>query len=193
MKAKLLKEQMGVPAGTEMEVLETGRAWTLRAPSGAEIVVPSCDVEMVPDTEPFSEPKSAFDPKDPSLLVNIFGGQPQPVESEGPSDPETDPAVRDEDGNVVMNEPVEEELDEGPADPFAVVDGDLDGLDDPEPGRTLLDDERDVDAFQEAEPVHEFGSEPAADFDRTLADDDLDEDLPEPQGNCDGEVCESCT
>jgi hypothetical protein len=44
------------------------------------------------------------DPKDPSLLVNIFGGQPQPVESEGPIDPEMDPAVRDEDGNVVMND-----------------------------------------------------------------------------------------
>lgn len=204
MKAKLLKEQMGVPAGTEMEVLEIGRAWTLKAPSGAEIVVPSCDVEMVPEP--------AVDPKDPSLLVNIFGGQPEPeaetkpafragdtvwhagsgetwvlagdeengrvspcgwpesvspaadckritvatdeerlkmlrewaaygkgadherdsrtstarrqlvasgesipefqpggvpapVESEGPIDPETDPAVRDKDGNVVMNEP----------------------------------------------------------------------------------------
>ena len=94
MKAKLLKEQMGVLAGTEMEVLGTGRAWTLRAPSGADIVVPACDVEMVPDTEPFSEPlllvtdeyqelldeqrNSEVDPKDPSLLVNIFGGQPEP-------------------------------------------------------------------------------------------------------------------
>lgn len=151
MKAKLLKEQMGVPAGTEMEVLETDRAWTLRAPSGAEIVVPSCDVEMVPDTEPFSEPKPEVDPKDPGLLVNIFGSQPQPVESEGPIDPETDPAVRDEDGNVVMNEPEVE--------------------------RTLLDDERDVDAFPEA---------------HSTTDDDLDEALPEPQGDCDGEACESC-
>ena len=97
MKAKLLKEQMGVLAGTEMEVLGTGRAWTLRAPSGAEIVVPACDVEMVPDTEPFSEPlllvtdeyqelldeqrNSEVDPKDPGLLVNILGDQPQ-VEAE---------------------------------------------------------------------------------------------------------------
>lgn len=96
MKAKLLKEQMGVPAGTEMEVLETGRAWTLRAPSGADIVVPACDVEMVPDTEP------EVDPKDPGLLVNIFGGQPQP-----------------------------------------------------EAERTLLDDERDVDVFPQAEPVED--------------------------------------
>lgn len=93
MKAKLLKEQMGVPAGTEMEVVETGRAWTLKAPSGAEIVVPSCDLEMVPDTEPNSEPK------------------PNPVDPDPEFDPETDPAVRDADGNVVMNdpEPTEEE------------------------------------------------------------------------------------
>lgn len=252
---------MGVPAGTEMEVLETGRAWTLKAPSGAEIVVPSCDVEMVPDTEPFSEPLPEVDPKDPSLLVNIFGGQPQPkaetrptfragdtvwhagsgetwtlagdeengrvspcgwpqsvfpaadcvlveaaadeerlkmlrewaafgkgfeherdsrtstarrqlvasgesipefqpggvpapVDSEGPIDLETDPAVRDEDGNVVMNEPEAE--------------------------RTLLDDERDVDAFPEAH------------YSTAPSDDDLDEPLPEQQGDCDGEACESC-
>ena len=96
MKAKLLKEQMGVLAGTEMEVLGTGRAWTLRAPSGAEIVVPACDVEMVPDTEP------EVDPKDPGLLMNIFGGQPQP-----------------------------------------------------EAERTLLDDERDEEAFPQAEPVED--------------------------------------
>lgn len=167
MKAKLLKEQMGVPAGTEMEVLETGRAWTLKAPSGADIVVPACDVEMVPDTEPFSEPKPEVDPKDPSLLVNIFGGQPQPVESEGPIDPETDPAVRDEDGNVVMN--------------------------DPEPTGEEEEGQFVESVFpSDEEPVHEFGSEPAADFDRTLADDDLDEPLPTPQGNCDGEGCESC-
>lgn len=144
MKAKLLKEQMGVPAGTEMEVLETGRAWTLKAPSGAEIVVPSCDLEVVPDTEPFSEP--------------------QPVESDEPGDPETDPAVRDEDGNVVMNEPEAE--------------------------RTLLDDERDVDAFPEAAPSEADG--PWADDASEMPDDDLDEALPEPQDPCEGESCESC-
>ena len=102
MRAKLLKEQMGVLAGTEMEVLGTGRAWTLKAPAGAEIVVPACDAEMVPDTEPFSEPKPEVDPEDPGLLVNIFGGQPQP-----------------------------------------------------EAERTLLDDERDVDVFPQAEPVED--------------------------------------
>lgn len=159
MRAKLLKEQMGVPAGTEMEVLGTGRAWTLKAPSGAEIVVPACDVEMVPDTEPFSEPKLEVDPEDPGLLVNIFGGQPQP-----------------------------------------------------EAERTLLDDERDVDVFPQAEPVeddhdpewedsrdeasdpHPDDEEafPEAHYSTAPSDDDLDEDLPAPQGDCDGEACESC-
>jgi hypothetical protein len=68
MKAKLLKEQMGVPAGTEMEVLETGRAWTLRAPSGADIVVPACDVEGVPfEVSVTDHPE--VDPKKPLLLV----------------------------------------------------------------------------------------------------------------------------
>ena len=107
MKAKLLKEQMGVPAGTEMEVVEACRAWTLRAPSGVEIVVPACDVETVPDTVPFSEPKPEVelgstmeygtgsgylpppepevDPKDPGLLVNILGGQPEPTEEPKPA------------------------------------------------------------------------------------------------------------
>ena len=133
MKAKLLKEQMGVPAGTEMKVLETGRAWTLRAPSGAEIVVPACDVEGVPfevsvtdhqepevdlgstmeygtgsgylpPPEPEVDPEKPFllvtdeyqelldeqrnsevDPKDPGLLVNILGGQPEPTEEPKPA------------------------------------------------------------------------------------------------------------
>lgn len=95
---------MGVPAGTEMEVVEACRAWTLRAPSGVEIVVPACDVETVPDSVPFSEPKkplllvtdeyqelldeqrnSEVDPKDPGLLVNILGGQPEPTEEPKPA------------------------------------------------------------------------------------------------------------
>lgn len=117
MKAKLLKEQMGVPAGTEMEVVETGRAWTLKAPSGAEIVVPSCDLEMVPDTEPNSEPKP--NPVDPQPDEEVTG-DPQPDE----------PRTFDD----VIGSPV-------------------------------------------------FAAD---------ADSDLDEDLPVPQDDCDGDSCESC-
>lgn len=142
MKAKLLKEQMGVPAGAELEVIETGRAWTLRVPSGYEIVVPACDVEALPEV----------DPKDPQ----------------------------------------------------------------PEAERALLDDERDVDVFPQAEPTT-FEAEdfqpgylgepdpeptednppeadgPWADDASEMPDDDLDEDLPATQDPCEGDdTCESC-
>ena len=119
MKAKLLKEQMGVLAGTEMEVLGTGRAWTLRAPSGAEIVVPACDAEMVPDTEPFSEPlllvtdeyqelldeqrNSEVELEKPRLVLN-FGFIPAEAKnSEIPIEPLSEPAFDPEDPGLLVN------------------------------------------------------------------------------------------
>ncbi len=122
MKAKLLKEQMGVLAGTEMEVLGTGRAWTLRAPSGVEIVVPACDVEMVPDTEPFSEPKkplllvadeyqelldeqrnSEVELEKPRPVLN-FGFIPAEAKnSERPIEPMSEPAFDPEDPGLLVN------------------------------------------------------------------------------------------
>lgn len=151
MKAKLLKEQMGVLAGTEMEVLETGRAWTLRAPSGANIVVPACDVEMVPDTEPFSEPlllvtdeyqefldeqrNSEVELEKPWPVLN-FGFIPAEAKnSEIPIEPLSEPAFDPEDPGLLVN-----------------ILGDQPQV---EAERTLLDDERDVDAFPQAEPVED--------------------------------------
>lgn len=165
MKAKLLKEHMGVPAGTELEALETGRAWTLKAPSGAEIVVPSCDIEGVPfevsvtdHPEPEVDPKDPeFDPKDPSLLVNIFGNKQEPDPEPDPIDPE--PTEEEQGGQLVESVFPSDE----------------------EPERTWLDDECDVDVFPEAH------------YSTAPSDDDLDEVLPEPQDPCEGESCESCT
>lgn len=138
MKAKLLKEQMGVPAGTVMDVVNDGglRARVCIAPNGLRIAVADENLEVLPDTEPLSDPLP--DPKDPSLLVNIFGAGSQPVEE------------------TSETESVEETYD------FSQ---------DPEP--------------TEDEEPH-FSTAPSD------LDDDLDEELPTPQGECDGETCEAC-
>lgn len=137
MKAKLLNEQMGVPAGTVMEVLNDGgtRARVCIAPNGLRIAIAAENLEMVPE----------------------------PIESEGPIDPETDPAVRDAEGNVVMTDPQKTSEVES-AEPET-----YDFSQDPEP----TEDEEPLDP-----PI--------------VADDDFDEELPAPQGSCDGEACESC-
>lgn len=113
MKAKLLKEQLGLPAGTELDVVSEGRAVVLAGPTG-HIVVAAEDVEVLPE-------------KDPTLLVNILGDQPGP---------QTDTS------KVFKSAPLE-----------------------PETGEPETEEPEDAD---------------------------LDEPLPDPQPECDGESCESC-
>lgn len=156
MKAKLLNEQMGVPAGTEMEVVNDGgtRARVCIAPNGLRIAVAAENLEILPDTEPLSDPLP--DPNDPSLLVNIFGVGSQPVEE------------------TSETESVEETYD------FSQ---------DPEPTE---DEEPLVESVFPSDTVGGKALHEEPIYPPVVTDEDLDEELPTPQGGCDGETCESC-
>lgn len=118
MKAKLLTEQMGVPAGTVMEVLNDGgtRARVCIAPNGLRVAIAAEYLEMVPVEEPVEE-TSGVESAEPETYD--FSQDPEPTEDEEPLEPH-----------------------------FSTAPSDLDN--------------------------------------------DLDEELPEPQQTCDGESCESC-
>ena len=101
MKATLKTAQMGLAAGVVVEVVNRGvRACVVRgAAKEVSVTVPTEDLVFEGEND----------------------GPPAPVEFEAPYDPETDPAVRDDDGNVVMNDP------EPPAEPhFSTAPSDLD-------------------------------------------------------------------
>lgn len=83
MKAKLLKEQLGLPAGTELDVVSEGRAVVLAGPAG-QVVVAAEDVEILPEPE-----------KDPSLLVNILAPEPETSEPETAEDDDLDEPLPD--------------------------------------------------------------------------------------------------
>jgi hypothetical protein len=173
MNATVKTAQMGLAAGEVVEVVNRGvRSCVVRSGNREiNVTVPTEDLDF---SGPIDGP-----PPEPGETSDI-GTTPAPVENAAPYDPETDPAVKDLDdpNNVMRSEKTIEVLPDSCDEELPDTIGG-EPTSEVESKRTLLDDERDVDAFPEA---------------HTSADDsDLDEELPEPQGGCtDGESCEAC-
>lgn len=104
MKATLKTAQMGLAAGVVVEVVNRGvRACVVQgAAKEVSVTVPTEDLVFEGENDGPPAPEPLYDP-------------------------ETDPAVRDEDGNVVMNDLEDADLDENPAEPhFSTAPSDLD-------------------------------------------------------------------
>ena len=135
MKATLKTAQMGLAAGVVVEVVNRGiRACVVQgAAKEVSVTVPTEDLV-------FEEPSAPEPPAEPHFST-------APSDLDGNYGEQT--ALDDHLDEMLMEsqEPEDADLDESPADPFEVVDGDLDGLDDdldealPEPQKDCTEGE----------------------------------------------------
>lgn len=139
MKATLKTAQMGLAAGVVVEVVNRGiRACVVQgAAKEVSVTVPTEDLLFEGENDGPPAPEAQAEPHfstAPSDLDGNYGEQ---------------TALDDHLDEMLMEpqEPEDADLDESPADPFEVVDGDLDGLDDdldealPEPQKDCTEGE----------------------------------------------------